>query len=107
MSTPPNNEKSPRKWLNQKFRSAFSSKRSTSTNVPQMNSPSDGPRIVADRTGSGMKIGFIHDPRVLTHFTRRTIRLEALSVYWLFYFPEYYDEYTYDIIYISVNNERY
>ena len=67
MSTPPNNERSPRKWFKQKFRSVFSSKSPsrnldalpTSTNVPPINdsfleaqtrenSPSD-----ADRTGSG------------------------------------------------------
>ena len=61
MSTPPNNERSPRKWLKQKFRSVFSSSRSPSpnlevrsksTNVPPINSPSDSPRISADRTGS-------------------------------------------------------
>ena len=71
MSTPPNNERSPRKWFKQKFRSVFSSSRSSSrslegqstgTNVPPLNSPfdSDGPRIIADRTGSGKKIGLIH-----------------------------------------------
>ena len=81
-TTPSNNERSPRKWLKQKIRSVFSSSRSpsrnlevrsTSTNVPPINSPSDGPRIIADRTESGKKIGFNHDPKVLTHFIRRTI----------------------------------
>ena len=76
MSTPSNNGRSARKWFKQKLSSVFSSSRSpsrnsevrsTSTNVPPINSPSDGPRIIADRTGSGKKIGFIHDPRVLTH----------------------------------------
>ena len=66
MSTPSNNEQSPRKGFKQKFRSVFSSIRSpsrnlevqsTSTNVPPINSPSDGPRIIADRPGSGKKIG--------------------------------------------------
>ena len=62
MSTPPNNERSPWKWLKQKFRSVFSCSRSpsrnlevrsTSTNVPSINFPSDGPRILTDRTGTG------------------------------------------------------
>ena len=75
MSTPPNNERSQKKWFKQKFRSVFSSKSPsrnldvsdaspTSTNVPPIdtsflaaqareNSPSDGPRAIADRTGSG------------------------------------------------------
>ena len=66
MSTPSNNEQLPRKGFKQKFRSVFSSIRSpsrnlevqsTSTNVPPINSPSDGPRIIADRPGSGKKIG--------------------------------------------------
>ena len=69
MSTPPNNERSPKKWFKQKFSSVFSSSRSpsrslegqsTGTNVPQIKSPSDGPRIIADRPGSGKKIGLIH-----------------------------------------------
>ena len=69
MSTPPNNERSPRKWLKQKFRSAFSSKelRSTSTNVPPINSSSDGPRVIADHTGSGKRIGLILNLWLLTH----------------------------------------
>ena len=62
MSTPSHNERSPKKWFKQKFRSVFSSSRSpsrnlevqsTRTNVPSINSPSDSPRISADRTGSG------------------------------------------------------
>ena len=75
MSTPTNNERSPRKWIKQKFGSVFSSSRSPSRNlevpdarstdnIPPIkssflatqargNSPSDGPRIIADRTGSG------------------------------------------------------
>ena len=72
MSTPQNNERSPNKWLKQKFRSVFSSSRSpsrnlemqsTSTNVPPINSPSDSEghtRIKVDRTESGKKIGLIH-----------------------------------------------
>ena len=84
-----NNERSPRKWFKQKFRSIFSSRspsrnspsRSpnrnspsrnldvpdalpTSTNIPPINAsflatqakendPSDEPRIIADRKGSG------------------------------------------------------
>jgi hypothetical protein len=70
MSTPPNNERSPRKWFKQKIRSVFPSKsrnldvpdaQHTSTNVPPIdasfieaqargNSPSDG---TTDRTGPG------------------------------------------------------
>ena len=75
MSSPPNNEKPQRKWFKEKFRSVFSSKspsrnldvsdaRLTSTNVPPINdsflaaqarenSASDGPRVIADHTGSG------------------------------------------------------
>ena len=74
MSTPTNNERSPRKWIKQKFGSVFSSSRSPSRNleVPDArstdnfpassrflavqareNSPSNGPRIIADRTGLG------------------------------------------------------
>ena len=75
MSTPPNDERSPKKWLKQKFRSVFPSKStsrrnldvpdalSTSTNVPintsflavqaTENSQSDVPHVKADRTGSG------------------------------------------------------
>ena len=75
MSTPPNNERTQRKWFKQKLRSVFSSRSPshnldvpdplpTSTNVPPINaslfeaqarenSPSDGPRITADRTVLG------------------------------------------------------
>ena len=76
MSTPSNNERSPRKWFKQKFRSVFSARspsRSrldvpdalpTSTDIPPINpsfltaqakenSPSYEPRITADRKGSG------------------------------------------------------
>ena len=76
-----NNERSPRKWFKQKFRSVFSSRSpsrrrldlpdalSTSTNIPPINAsflatqakendpkendPSDEPCIIADRKGSG------------------------------------------------------
>ena len=83
MSTPSKNERSPRKWLKQKFRSVFASESPsrnsdvpdalpTSTNVPPIkaslfaaqggeNSPSD-----ADCTGSGEYIDFIHNKRVST-----------------------------------------
>ena len=37
---------------------------STSTNVPPINSPSDGPCVIADDTGSGKKVGLIHNTRV-------------------------------------------
>ena len=75
MSTPPNKERSQKKWFKQKFRSVFSSKSPsrnldmpdalpTSTNVPPIDnsflaaqamedSPSNGPRAIADPTGSG------------------------------------------------------
>ena len=74
MSTPPNNERRPKNWFKQEIRSVFPSKTSrnldvpdglpTSTNVPPINdsflvararenSPSDGPRIIADQKGSG------------------------------------------------------
>ena len=74
MSTPPNNERT-QKWFKQKLRSVFSSRSPShnldvpdplpsSTNVPptkaslfaaqaRENSPSDGPRITADRTVLG------------------------------------------------------
>ena len=72
MSTPPNNEKSPRKWIKQKFSSVFSSSRnldvpdaqSTSNSFLAAQAREKSPRIIADRTGSGKKISFIHNPRV-------------------------------------------
>ena len=68
MSTPPNNERSSKKWLKEKFRSVFSSSRISNRNhdsdglvqvdnfLQDTSSPSISPldsRIVADRTGSG------------------------------------------------------
>ena len=81
MSTPPNNERSPRNWFKQNFRSIFSSSKSLSRNldVPDTrptstninNSPLaaqtrenyspfqvDGPPVKADCTGSGESIDF-------------------------------------------------
>ena len=88
MSTPPNNERSSRKWIKKKVYSVFSPSksqsrnlevpdaRSTSVNFPPIqvnasfqtahdreNSPSDGPRIIANRTRSGEWINFNHNPR--------------------------------------------
>ena len=81
MSTPPNNEKSPRKWFKHKLRLVLPSKSPSrnldvpdadalpiSTNVPpinasflaaQENSPSDGPRIIPDHTGISESVSFI------------------------------------------------
>ena len=64
MSTPPNNERSSKKWLKEKFRSVFSNRnRDSDLELVQVDnflqdtsSPSISPldsRIVADRTGSG------------------------------------------------------
>ena len=74
MSTPSNNEPLPKKSFKEKFRSVFSSRSLSrnldvldalpSSNIPPIkssylsgkareNSPSDGPRIIADRTVSG------------------------------------------------------
>ena len=91
MSTPPNSERSPKKWFKQKFRSVFSSSRSSSrslegqstgTNVPPINSPfdSDGPRIIADRTGSGKKIGSIHKYKDFNTFLKELSDVKPILV---------------------------
>ena len=61
MSTPPNKERPPNKWLKEKLRSVFSSSKSPRRNLEEQSTrtnQTDGPSIKAERTESGKKIGF-------------------------------------------------
>ena len=61
MSTPPNKERPPNKSLKEKLRSVFSSSRNPRRNLEVQSTSTnqtDGPRIKAERTESGKKIGF-------------------------------------------------